>query len=69
MIAGTVLFEMMLRGLAVGALASIVIGWRRAGASRDAQLAGLLFLACVTAFASCGAAFVRAFETLRASAS
>lgn len=51
MIAGTVLFEMMLRGLAVGALASIVIGWRRAGASRDAQLAGLLFLACVTAFA------------------
>lgn len=46
-----ILYEMLLRGLAVGALAATIIGWWRGGAGRDAQIAGALFLACVTGFA------------------
>lgn len=46
-----ILYEMLLRGLAVGALAATIIGWQQGGASRDAQIAGGLFLACVAGFA------------------
>ena len=46
-----ILYEMLLRGLAVGALAATIIGWRRGGASRDALIAGALFLASVAGFA------------------
>ena len=46
-----ILYEMLLRGLAVGALAATFVGWWRGGASRDALIAGALFFSCVTGFA------------------
>lgn len=46
-----ILYEMLLRGLAVGALAATFIGWWSGGASRDALISGALFFACVTGFA------------------
>lgn len=45
-------YEMLPRGLAVGALAASIIGWRQGGASRDAQIAGALFLACPSPFSA-----------------
>lgn len=46
-----ILYEMLLRGLAVGALAATFVGWWRGGAGRDAKIAGLLLLATVASFA------------------
>lgn len=57
-----ILYEMLLRGLAVGALAATIIGWRQGGASRDALIAGALFLASVAGFALNSAPALKAVQ-------
>ena len=51
MASDAVLYEMVLRGVAIGALAATILGWLRGGASRDARIAGLLFLISITGYA------------------
>jgi AraC-like DNA-binding protein len=51
MVQDATLYEMLLRGVAIGALTATIIGWQRGGVSRDARIAGLLFLFSVIGFA------------------
>jgi AraC-like DNA-binding protein len=51
MLQDATLYEMLLRGVAIGALTATIIGWWRGGVSRDARIAGLLFLLSVIGFA------------------